>query len=223
MMTAWNTSSSWRAFVCALAMAALAFAGPAAAAGPDPKEAQALVKDVTTRVVAVLDEHGGQGEMDVEQVKQEINEIVLPHLDFVTMTKLAVGRYWREASDAQKRQLVDEFRNLLVRTYTTSLDEYQNQKVEFLPLRPSPYEDRVMVRSRVTRPNGPPIPVEYGLHYDDGEWKVYDIVVEGVSLVTTYRSNFASTVQRNGIAGLIDELQRKNTSGETSPDAPGAT
>lgn len=218
-MVARKTWHSLRALAGALTLA-LAVTGPAAAA-PNPEEAQALVEDVTTQVIAILDEHSGEGEMDVEQVSERINEIVMPHLDFVTMTKLAVGRYWRDATRDQKRTLVTEFRNLLVRTYRSSLDEYQNQSVEFLPLRPSPHDDRVMVRSRVTRPDGPAIPVEYGMRHDEGEWQVYDIVVDGISLVTTYRSNFSSTVQRDGIDGLIEELQRKNESGETSPEAPG--
>lgn len=220
-MRAYNNSRCLKLLVGAAAVMLVA-AGPAAASEPDPKQAQKLVQDVTARVLEVLEEHSGDGEMDIEQVKDELDDIVLPHLDFVTMTKLAVGHYWRQASDEQKRALVDEFRNLLVRTYTTSLDEYQNHKLEFLPLRPSPHDDRVTVRSRVQRPDGAPIGVNYGMRYKDGEWKVYDIVVENVSLVTTYQSQFGSTVQRDGIAGLIDELERKNERGEVSAQAPGA-
>ncbi len=215
-------SNGWlRALVGAVALM-LAAAGPATASAPDPKQAQALVKDVTDRMLEVLDKHAAAGQIDVEQVKDELDDIVLPHLDFVTMTKLAVGHYWRQASDEQKRTLVTEFQNLLVRTYTTSLDEYQDEKLEFLPLRPSPHDDRVTVRSRVLRPDGPPIAVNYGMRHDDGEWKVYDIVVEDISLVTTYQSQFSSTVQRDGIAGLIKELKRKNEQGEVSSEAPGA-
>lgn len=215
-------SNGWLGALVGAVALMLTAVGPATASAPDPKQAQALVEDVTDRVLEVLDKHSADGQMDVEQVKDELDDIVLPHLDFVTMTKLAVGHYWRQASDEQKRTLVNEFRNLLVRTYTTSLDEYQDQKLEFLPLRPSPHDDRVTVRSRVLQPDGPPIAVNYGMRHDDGEWKVYDIVVEDISLVTTYQSQFSSTVQRDGIAGLIEELKRKNEQGEVSPEAPGA-
>lgn len=217
-----SNSNGWLKTLVGAVALTLATAGPVGAAAPDPKEAQALVEDVTDRALEVLQRHSSDGEMDIEQVKDELNDVVLPHLDFVTMTKLAVGHHWRQASDEQKRALVTEFRNLLVRTYTTSLDEYQDQKLEFLPLRPSPHDDRVMVRSRLLRSDGPPVAVNYGMRYNDGEWKVYDIVVEDISLVTTYQSQFGSTVQRDGIAGLIAELERKNERGEVSPEAPGA-
>lgn len=217
-----SRSNGWLMALAGVLALMLAVVGPAAAAKPDPKQAQALVEDVTDRVLAVLDEHSADGRIDVDQVRDELDDIVLPHLDFVTMTKLAVGHYWRQASDQQKRTLVTEFRNLLVRTYTTSLDEYQDEKLEFLPLWPSPHDERVTVRSRVLRGDGPPIAVNYGMRYNDGEWKVYDIVVEDISLVTTYQSQFGSTVQRDGIAGLIEELKRKNEQGEVSPEAPGA-
>jgi phospholipid transport system substrate-binding protein len=217
-----SSSNGWRTALAGVCALILAFVAPVAAAKPDPNKAQALVEDVTGRVLEVLDKHSGSGSMDVEQVKDELDDIVFPHMDFVTMTKLAVGHYWRQASDEQKRTLVNEFRNLLVRTYSTSLDEYQDHKLEFLPLRPSPYDDRVTVRSRVLRPDGPPIAVNYGMRYNDGAWKVYDIVVEEISLVTTYQSQFGSTVQRDGIAGLIAELERKNERGEVSSEAPGA-
>lgn len=215
-------SNGWLKALAGAVALMLVAAGPAAASGPDPKQAQALVEDVTDRAIEVLKKHSGDGEMDLDQVKDDLDDLVLPHLDFVTMTKLAVGHYWRQASDEQKRTLVMEFRDLLVRTYTTSLKEYQGHRLEFLPLRPSPYDDRVTVRSRVLRPDGPPVTVNYGMLHDDGEWKVYDIVVEDISLVTTYQSQFGSTVQRDGIAGLAEELKRKNDRGEISPEAPGA-
>jgi len=187
----------------------------AQAAQPDPGQAQQLVKGVTDQMLDVLRQEGTEGKADLNRIRDKVNDIVLPHMDFITMTKLAVGSPWRNASDDQKRTLVTQFRELLVRTYTRSLDEYDNQKLEFLPMRPSPYPDRVTVRSRVLQSNGPEIPVEYSLRFHDGEWKVYDIVVDGVSLVTTYRSSFASQVQQNGIDGLIDSLRKKNAANES--------
>lgn len=197
-----------------LALGAGSAGGARAAAAPDPAQAQALVEDVTGRMLAVLREDARDGEVDVERMRERVREEIVPHLDFVTMTKLAVGSPWRNASTEQKRTLVTEFRELLLRTYTHALDQYNNQELVFLPLRESPYEDRVTVRSKVIRSDGPEIPVHYSLRYDDGEWKVYDIVVDGISLVTTYRSNFAGEIQSNGIDGLIARLEEKNAKEE---------
>lgn len=185
-----------------------------AAEAPDPKQAQALVEDVIGRMLAVLKEEARDGEVDVERMRAEVRAEIVPHLDFVVMTKLAVGKSWREASTEQKRTLVTEFRELLLRTYTHALDQYDNQEMVFLPLRESPYEDRVTVRAKLVRRDGPEIPVQYSLRYSDGEWKVYDITVDGISLVTTYRSTFGSEIQKNGIGGLIASLERKNARGE---------
>ena len=193
----------------------LGLQAPAATAAPDPQQAQQLVKDVTQRMIAVLREEAGDPGDDVEQLRQKMDEIVAPNLDFITMTKLAVGRHWRQATDEQKRALVTEFRELLLRTYARALNEYNDQELEVLPLRPSPHEDRVRVRSRVIQPNGPEIPVDYGLRYDDGEWQVYDIIVDGISLVTNYRSTFANEIRRSGIDGLIATLEQKNASNST--------
>jgi len=188
----------------------------AAAAAPDPQQAQQLVEDVTDQMLAVLKNNTSDGQVDLDRIRSKVEEIVFPHLDFVTMTKLAVGRHWRDASNDQKRALVNEFRTLLVRTYTKSLDEYNNQKLEFLPLRPSPYEDRVKVRSKVVQQGGPDIPVEYALRYHDGEWSVYDIVIDGVSLVTTYRSSFSSQIDQGSIDALIESLRKKNSQNEST-------
>lgn len=203
------------AALAAAAALLLALAGTARAAeAPDPGQAQALVEDVTGRMLGVLREDARDGEVDVERMRERVREEIVPHLDFVTMTKLAVGSPWRNASTEQKRTLVTEFRELLLRTYTHALDEYDNQELVFLPLRESPYEDRVTVRSKVIRADGPEIPVNYRLRYNDGEWKVYDIEVDGISLVTTYRSNFAGEIQSNGIDGLIAILEEKNANNE---------
>lgn len=189
---------------------ALGSASTTATAAPDPEKAQQLVEQSTSEMLAVLRAEAQEGQVDLETVRAKLDELVLPHMDFITMTKLAVGRSWRDAERDQKRALVEEFRKLLVRTYTRSLREYEDQRLEFLPLRPSPYEDRVTVRSQVIQSGGPKIPVEYSLRYDEGRWQVYDIVVDGISLVTTYRSSFADIVSREGIAGLIEHLRRKN-------------
>lgn len=210
------------ALLAALLLGAALVPATASAESPDPRDAEALVKETTEQLLEALREQASDGEIDVDVLRAKVDELVKPHLDFVTMTRLAVGRHWRDASDEQKRALVEEFRQLLVRTYQSALEqveEYDGQRIEFLPMRESNHADRAEVRSRVIQPDGPEIPVNYGLRYTGGEWKLYDIIVDGISLVTTYRSGFSTVVSRDGIDGLIEDLRRKNERGETEvPD-----
>lgn len=168
------------------------------------------MRDNTEEMLQILRDEAADGQVDLERIRSALDELILPHLDFVTMTKLAVGRDWLKADREQKRALVDEFRTLLVSTYTRSLREYDDQTLEFLPLQAGAEETRVTVRSRVTQSDGPDVPVEYSLRHNDGRWMVYDIAVDGISLVTTYRSSFSGIVSREGIDGLIAHLEEKN-------------
>lgn len=217
-LRAWSTG-----LALSLLLASALLPGVAAAdEAPDPADARALVQDTTTRLLDVLSERQEAGEVDTDVVRARVDELVKPHLDFVTMTRLAVGRHWRSADDDQKRALVEEFRQMVVRTYTAALeqvDDYDAQQIDFLPLEPSDHADRVEVRSEVVQRNGPRIPVTYGLRYTGGEWKLYDVIVDGVSLVTTYRSGFGALVNREGIDGLIADLRARNERGEAEvPD-----
>lgn len=205
-----------------LVAGALAPAGASAGDAPDPEDARALVEDTTSRLLDTLREHEEAGEIDMDLLRDKVDELVEPHLDFVTMTRLAVGRHWRNADDDQKRALVEEFRQMVVRTYSAALeqvDNYDAQQIEFLPLQESEHADRVEVRSEVVQRDGPRIPVHYGLRHTGGEWKLYDVIVDGISLVTTYRSGFNTLVNREGIDGLIADLREKNERGEAEvPD-----
>jgi len=172
--------------------------------------AQVLVRDNTQQILTFLDEHRENLDAEQELIDAKVAELILPHLDFDAMTKLAVGKHWRDASREQRERLTAEFRKLLVRTYTKSLTEYSGQSIEFLPYRPNPREDRAVVASQFTQTNGQSIGVVYRLRQRDG-WRVYDISIDGISLVTNYRTNFSQEVQRNGIDGLIASLAAKNT------------
>lgn len=208
---------TWQALRRPLAtlLVCASLAGPAQSASPDPQRAQALVRDVTDRVLEVLrSEPPASAESEAAWLAREVREIVAPRLDFVTMTKLAVGSHWREASDDQKRTLVGEFRRLLLGTYLQSLQSYDNERIEFLPLREGDRANRVTVRSKVIRAEGQDITVHYRMRFHDGEWSVYDVTVDGVSLVTNYRSTFSSEIEENGIAGLIERLRDKNAKNE---------
>ncbi|MCC6534035.1 MAG: ABC transporter substrate-binding protein [Burkholderiales bacterium] len=135
---------------------------------------------------------------------------VLPHFNFTRMTTLAVGRPWRDATAAQREQLVQQFRTLLVRTYSTALEQYSNQTIDVRPVALKQGETETTVRTQINQPGGPPIPMEYRMEKTPEGWKVFDVSVEGVSIVTTYRSTFATEVSRGGIDGLIKMLAEQN-------------
>jgi phospholipid transport system substrate-binding protein len=140
---------------------------------------------------------------------------VLPHFDFTRMTRLAVGRYWRDATPEQQQKLVKEFRDLLVRTYSISLSNYKNQTIDYKPLRMNPGDTDVTVKTTVLQPGGQPIPIDYQMIKTPNGWKVYDITVEGVSLVVNYRSSFAQEIQQGGMDKLIQTLADKNAQAGT--------
>ena len=167
----------------------------------------ALVKSTVEEVLAVLKDTKDKRKL-VELAEQK----VLPHFDFEEMTRLAVGRAWRDATDAQKKALVNEFRTLLVHTYTAALAQAAkgDQKVEVKPARVQPGQKEVVVRTVVKQPGSPPIPIDYSMHRTPSSWKVYDVIVDNLSLVTNYRGTFNAEVAKGGIDGLIKSLAEKN-------------
>lgn len=186
----------------------------AAAQGLAP---DALVKSVTNDVLEIVrkdkDIQAGNTRKAVELAEAK----VLPHFDFAHMTRLAVGKAWRQASPAQQQALTDEFRTLLVRTYSKALTEYRNQAIDFKPVKMQPADTDVVVRTLVQQPGSKPVEIDYSLDKtDQGGWKVYDIAVAAVSLVTNYRSSFAQEISAGGIDGLIGTLRAKNGSGEAA-------
>jgi phospholipid transport system substrate-binding protein len=198
--------------------AALLFAASAGAADIAP---DVLVKDVTTEVLEIVrkdkDIQAGNTKKTLELVENK----VLPHFNFQRMTQLALGRDWRQATPEQGKVLVDEFRELLVRTYSKALTEYRDQVIIFKPFKMAPADTDVKVRTEIKQSGGKPIPLDYYLEKNDNGngWKVYDLEVGGISLVTNYRSSFAQEVRAGGIDGLIRNLQAKNKSGEASTKA----
>jgi phospholipid transport system substrate-binding protein len=170
----------------------------------------ALVKRVTDEVLAIIkadkDLQGG----NTRKIAELADAKVLPHFDFPRMTRLAVGRSWQQATDAQKESLTKEFRTLLVRTYSTSLSAYRNQTIEVKPVKMAAADKEVTVRTAVIQQGGPAIPIDYEMEKADSGWKVYDVVIDGASLVTTYRGSFNDQVQRGGIDGLVKTLVDRN-------------
>ena len=177
----------------------------------------ALVKRVTDEVLAIIKADKDLQTGNSGKIAELAEAKVLPHFDFKRMTQLAVGRNWAQASDAQKEQLVKEFRTMLVRTYSTSLTAFRNQKIEVKPLKMAAADKEVTVRTAVIQQGGPQIPIDYAMEKTDGGWKVYDVVIEGASLVTTYRSTFNDQVQKGGIDGLVKTLAERNTGPAGAP------
>lgn len=172
----------------------------------------ALARSVTDEVLAIVRADRELQAGHPQKVAQLVETKVLPHFNFHRMTQLAVGRNWRQASPEQQKALIDEFRTLLVRTYTTAFTQYRNQTVDYRPLRMAPTDTDVMVKSLIKQPAGQPVAVDYSMEKLAGAWKVYDVKIEGISLVENYRNTFNSEVQRTGVEGLIKALSDKNKS-----------
>lgn len=187
--------------------------GFALAAETSPDE---LVKNVTEEVLTILREDKAIKAGSQQKATALIEQKVAPHFDFARMTSLAVGKAWQTADAEQRKALTKEFRDLLVRTYANSLTAYRDQTVSFKPS-PKATGDEVVVRSQINKPGAQPIPLDYSLARSDNGWKVFDVSVANISLVTNYRSSFATEVDKGGIAGLLKALQDKNRRRETSP------
>jgi len=172
----------------------------------------ALVKRIADEVLAVIKADKDVASGNQQKVVALAEQKVLPHFDFTRMTRLAVGRNWNQASDAQKEALTKEFRTMLVRTYSSSLTAYRNQTIEVKPTKMSPNDNETTVRTQVIQQGGPPIPIDYAMEKVGNDWKVYDVVIDGASLVTTYRGSFNEQIQKGGIDGLLKTLQERNSS-----------
>jgi phospholipid transport system substrate-binding protein len=173
----------------------------------------ALAKKVTDEVIAVLRADKDIQAGNTKKVLDLVEAKVLPHFNFTRMTRLAVGVPWRQASAAQQQTLVTEFRTLLVHTYTSAFTQYRDQVIEYRPLKMAPSDTEVVVRSLIKQKTGAdPIDINYSMEKTDAGWKVYDVVIAGVSLVQNYRSSFSTEIQKAGIDGLIATLATKNKS-----------
>ncbi len=192
----------------------LLLALPAAAQEMSP---DALIKTVTNEVLDIVRKDKDIQSGNTKKAIELIEGKVLPHFNFTRMTQLALARDWRQANASQQKVLTDEFRMLMVRTYSKALTEYKNQSIDFKPYTGKAGETDVRVRTEIKQSGaGKNIELDYFLEKTPGGWKVYDIEVGGISLVTNYRESFASEVRNNGIDGLVKSLQAKNKSGEAT-------
>lgn len=175
----------------------------------------ALIHKVTDDVLTIVrqdkDIRNGNTKKAIELVEAK----VLPHFNFQRMTALAMGRDWNKANPEQKKRLADEFKTLLVRTYSNALTGYKDQTIRYKPSKMQGGDTEVLVRTEIVQPGNKPIPLDYSLEKQADGWKVYDVVVAGVSLVTNYRDTFTQEVRANGVDGLIETLAKKNAQVET--------
>ncbi len=169
-----------------------------------------LIRTASNQVLSRIQSDPEQYQQDPAKLYALVDEIVLPHFDFGTMTDLALGRYKTKISTEQRRLITNEFRILLVRTYGKALLEYNDQKIIYLPIEGSLESGDVTVRTEIEQKGGFPIPLNYSLKQTGHGWKVYDISVDEISLVTNYRSSFSREIRKNGIDGLIKTLRERN-------------
>jgi phospholipid transport system substrate-binding protein len=193
-------------FVLSL-VAAMSFLAASAHAQDAPDD---LVRRSSNEILAAIKADKDLQAGNQKKIEKLAEDKILPYFNFARMTQLAVGRNWREATDAQKKSLVDEFRTLLVRTYSTSLSQYRNQTIDVKPLKIAAADTEVVVKTQVLQPGGQPIPIDYSMEKVGTAWKVYDVLIDGVSLVTNYRSSFNTEVQKSGLDGLIKSLADRN-------------
>jgi len=182
------------------------------AAQAQPIESPSVLLERTSQqVIKILKDDHELLQKEPERVYKIIDDYILPHLDEVTMAKLALGKSWRKASKEQKRTFVAEFRNLLVRTYSKSLVEFSDQEINFFPVKLAPGAKKASVKAVVIQPGGPSIPMAYRVRIKNNAWKVYDIKIDGISLVTSYRGTFTQEIRKSGMDGLLKYLHDKNS------------
>ena len=195
----------------AAAAAVLVLAGGARAQEKEMLPDQ-LVKTVTLDVVDLIQKDKDIQKGDRRKLIALIEAKVLPHFNFQAMTSSAVGRNWDKATAEQKARLTDEFRTLLVRTYSSALASYSNQKFDFRPLRAKPTDTDVTVNVRIVQSGDQPVTIDYDMEKRPGGWKVWDVRVGGISLVANYRTEFDNQIRESGVEGLIKTLNAKNNS-----------
>jgi phospholipid transport system substrate-binding protein len=168
-------------------------------------------KDVTDRIIKRTNARQAELKQRPERIPDAIGDIVRPYFDFSAMASSAMGKYWRSASSDQQNRITNEFSTLLIRTYGAALLNYSGKPIEYKSARRSNDNKRVEISSVVTPANSQPISIDYRLHQSGGNWRVYEVQIDGVSMISNYRSSFASEIRKGGIDGLISELKRRNS------------
>ena len=177
-----------------------------------------LIKTNTLKMLRSINEHRPEIKKTPDKLTSLVEEIILPHLDFITASKIVMGKYWRRAEKEQKIKFIRQFRLLLLRFYSSALSEYLNDKdkdlkldlIKYFPVTLKEGETSITVRGEVEQEKGPGIPIYYRMHLTKKGWKIFDVSVEGISMITTYKNNFATQLRTDGIDALIVSLEEKN-------------
>jgi phospholipid transport system substrate-binding protein len=192
------------------AVAALVVLLVPAAAATAQEAPDALVKRVSQEVLQIVRTDPLVQAGNEARIREVVEGKLLPNFDFTRMTALAMGRNWRAATPEQQKRLTEEFRTLLVRTYSGALNQYRNETIDYKPLRANSADTEVVVRTAVMRPGAAPVQIDYSMEKKTDGWKAYDVIVAGVSLVTNYRDEFNQQIQSGGVDGLVKALADKN-------------
>ena len=174
----------------------------------------AMLRDMTAQLIEIADRNPEILDDPVE-LRLVANKIVLPHVDLMGLSRRVLGKYWRKATAVQQVAFAREFRELLLGAYLRSVRAYKDNTIEFLPLRDGGQENRVMVKALIDQKNGPVVHAAFRLHRVDSEWLIYDVLVEGISMVATHRSTFSQEIHNHGIDKLIEQLRLKNEANVT--------
>ena len=191
-------------------------------AGAAQGNAQDMVRDAATQAIGALKERKAELERNPAEIYDFVQEYLLPHFDFEYSSRLVLGRHWRQASPEERERFQEAFQRTLIRSYASSMLQYSDQAINFLPYRETPGSDETTVKTEVEVDSGKPVAVDYNLRRDEnGDWKVYDVIIDGISVVLNYRGTFASEIRRlNGLGPLIERMEERNRQGIVDP-APG--
>ncbi len=192
----------------AVSMAVLLACSTSAAAAMD--EPGMIVKTTTEKVLERVQNDKAALQADPAKMYTLVSELIFPHFDFDIMSQWVLGEHWGSADDAARGAFVDQFRKLLVRTYATALLEFSDQRITYPPIDQKPGSKTALVKQEISQPGSDSIPIVYRLHNKSSDWKVFDVSVDGVSLVKTYRASFGSMIRDGGLSGLIASLDSKN-------------
>ena len=173
-----------------------------------------MVRDTSERMLKALESKRAEIDRNPKVIFPLVESIVLPHFDFEKITQIAVGKAWSDATEKQQQELIGAFREVLIRTYAKSLLSYSGEEIRYLPEQPGRQPSTVTVSTEVREAGGQAFPIDYRLYHKGGQYKVYDVVVDRVSLVSNYRSSFAAQIRQGGIDGLIGRLKQMNARGE---------
>ncbi|MGB0713870.1 MAG: MlaC/ttg2D family ABC transporter substrate-binding protein [Gammaproteobacteria bacterium] len=178
--------------------------------GKAAEDAVAVVRGTSEKMIETLKAERENIEKDPARVRALVEEIVVPRFDSIAMSQLVLGKHWRRASKEEKIAFIRQFRTLLIHTYSSALAEFKDEVIEYKDPKVSSDGERVTVRTEVVRSSGPEIPIDYLMRYRKDEWKVNDVLIDGISLITNYRASFSEKIRKVGLDGLIGELEKRN-------------